>query len=99
MLTRREKLEFLSMAIGFLTAPKNRIQLKRLPCSYVGEEEAGKITIDYRRDFVSTLIHELLHRFHGDWSESQVAKMEKHMINQLSPSAIRKLLKALTENF
>lgn len=42
---------------------------------YWPEEET--IDIDYRYEIIPTLIHEYLHHFHEDWSESKVEKEER----------------------
>lgn len=51
------------------------------------------ITVDYRREFISTLIHEVLHYFHPTWSETKVLREEKKIINALSVRQVRNVLK------
>ncbi len=47
--------------------------------------------IDFRRDVISTLVHELLHARFPDWPESLVAEREKTVMEYLSPRQARKL--------
>jgi len=62
---------------------------------YTPHRGKPRIRIDYRRDIVATLIHELVHYFYDDLSESKTRRMESALINQLSKSQVRHLLKML----
>jgi len=59
--------------------------------------ETTDITIDHRRDFLSTLIHEYLHHIHPDMCETKVLYEESRIINALSIRQIKNILKALAE--
>jgi len=62
------------------------------------EETTHDITIDYRRDIISTLIHESLHHWHPSWNETKVIRHESLIINALSPLQIRNILRAIGKN-
>ena len=46
--------------------------------------EKGAITIDPKVAIVSTLLHELIHRAHPNWSEARVRRAEKKALSLLS---------------
>lgn len=50
------------------------------------------ICIDYRKEFVPTIIHECLHYIEPDWSEAQIMYSERRIINTVSEDEIVKLL-------
>ena len=56
-----------------------------------------EISLDYRKDLISTLVHELLHAFHPDWAETTVLREESALINQLSSRQVKNLIKAFAE--
>lgn len=49
----------------------------------------GAITIDPKVAIVSTLLHELIHRRHPDWTEKRVVKAEIRALRQLSQKDIQ----------
>jgi len=59
------------------------------------EPETAVITVDHRRDLLSTLIHEFTHHLHPDWSETRVLHFERKMINALTQRQIKNILRAL----
>ena len=63
------------------------------------EPETDEITIDHRRDLIPTLIHESLHKFHPDWSETDVLHEESRIVNFLTPRQIKNIIKVLGESF
>lgn len=50
------------------------------------------IVIDYRKEFIPTIIHECIHCIEFDWTEHQVLYVEKRIINTVSEDDISKLL-------
>lgn len=56
------------------------------------EWEVG-ILLDYRREFIATLIHECIHYLRPAWPESQVLYAEKRIINTITIKQIIKLIK------
>ena len=53
------------------------------------------IEIDYRKEIIPTLIHELLHRWYPEWCETKVRKVETQIVNQLSERQCKNILKKL----
>jgi hypothetical protein len=51
------------------------------------------IIIDYRKEFIPTLIHECIHFLEPTWSETQVLYAEKRVVNSITPNQVIKLLK------
>ena len=76
------------MPKGFLVLKK----LKTLHGACVFDDDL--IEIDYRKEFVLTLIHEVIHYIKNDWSESMVLYAEKRVINVISEDDVICLLKA-----
>lgn len=60
------------------------------------EWEAG-IILDYRREFIATLIHECIHYLKPSWSETHVLYAEKRVINSITSKQIIKLIKLIAE--
>jgi len=67
---------------------------------YSGEYDysTDEITLDYRKELLPTLIHEYLHKWNYDKSETWVLKQEKKIINALTPKQIRNILKLLGDS-
>ena len=42
------------------------------------------IEVDYRKQFLSTLIHEVIHYYYPDWSETKVLQEESKIMNSIS---------------
>jgi len=57
--------------------------------------ETHDITVDYRRDIISTLIHEALHHWYPEWSETKVRQHESSIINALSAKQIKNILRVI----
>jgi len=62
------------------------------------EFDADKIVIDHRKDIISVLIHEVLHKWHPDWSETRVGQKEKWIMNRLTPRQIKHIIKIMGNN-
>jgi hypothetical protein len=56
------------------------------------------ITIDHRKDLIPGLVHEALHHWHPDWSETKVENNERMIVNRLTPRQIKNLIRVLAEN-
>lgn len=61
---------------------------------YDGDET---IIIDYRKELLSTLIHEVLHYLHPKWEEEKVIKEEILIMNSLSVYQVKNVLKRFSE--
>lgn len=51
------------------------------------------ITLDYRDQIIPTIIHEVIHHIHSDWSETQVLQLESNLINGFTDGQIRTIIK------
>lgn len=58
-----------------------------------GTKELEYIKIDYRKEFIPTLIHEIIHFLHMDKSETWVIQREKLVMASLSERQIKNILK------
>lgn len=96
---QKETYEFTRKFYKFLKNHSSHIFFEKLYGNYVGKYdiETTDITIDHRRDFLSTLIHEYLHHVHPDWSETKVLNQERKLINALSVRQVKNILKALAK--
>ena len=77
-----------------------RIQFVKLSGRVAGYyyKGTGEIEIDYRKDIISTLIHESLHKWHPEWKEKDVYRHENRIVNSLSHRQIYNLIKIIGEN-
>ena len=66
--------------------------LKKLKGVHGWCEWEDGVLLDYRKDFIPTIIHECIHLLEPDWPESQVAYAEKRVINTISEDDIIVLL-------
>lgn len=66
---------------------------------YEGEynPEDDKINIDYRKEFISTLVHEVLHFLNPNWPEQKVRLEEQKIMNSLSVRQVRNILKRFSQ--
>jgi hypothetical protein len=55
------------------------------------EWEEG-IILDYRKEFIATIIHECIHLIEPDWSEAQVVYSESRVINTITEDDVIRLL-------
>jgi hypothetical protein len=55
------------------------------------------VTFDPRDDLLTTVIHEFLHHEHWDWSEAQVLRMERELMNSLTDRQVRNMIKRFAE--
>jgi hypothetical protein len=85
----------------FMRRHPDKIFFEKLPRDIYGyyEPDTHDIILDYRRDLVSTLIHEFLHHLYHNWCETKVERMEKKMINTMSRAQVRHIIKVLGEIF
>jgi len=90
---------FTSRLYSELRKPERNIILKKLR-GLCGLYDYGSedITLDYRRELVPSLIHEILHHFNPDKCESWVLSEEKKIMNALSVRQIKNIIKAFGES-
>ena len=76
-----------------LRTANNDIVLKKLRGIH-GEYdyETNEISLDYRKDFLSTLIHEFLHKWYPEKSETWVLQNERLIVNSLSTIQIKRII-------
>ena len=67
----------------------------RRPVVGVCDYENDTISIDYRGEILSTLIHECLHKWYPDKSEGWVISQEKKIMNNITQKQAKNLLRAL----
>jgi len=58
--------------------------------------DSDEICIDYRKDILSTLIHEVLHYYYPNWSETKVLNEERKIINYLTIKQVKNILRRFT---
>lgn len=76
--------------------PKGFLVLKKLKTVHGWcHEEDDYVEIDYRKEFILTVIHEVIHYIRPDWSESMVMYAEKRIINTITIDDVVYLLKAI----
>ena len=44
-------------------------------------DDGSEIALHYKHDVISTLVHEVIHYYHPDWSEKAVLGAEKYIID------------------
>jgi hypothetical protein len=54
--------------------------------------ETDEVSLDYRKDLLSTLIHEYLHKWHPDKCETWVLNHERLIVNALSIAQIKRII-------
>jgi hypothetical protein len=84
---------FLSQMYSLFDTSPDVFVLEKLNCEGVYNPMIDKISIDYRKQLIPTLVHEVLHYLHFDWCETRVIKEERKIMNALSPYQIRTILK------
>lgn len=60
--------------------------------------EPIEIHLDHRDRILPTLIHEALHYFYPEASETWVLKTERKIINQLSDRQVRNIIRRFAQN-
>jgi hypothetical protein len=61
-------------------------------------EYPTRVSLDPRDNIISTLIHEALHYFYPEASETWVLRMESKIIHSLSERQIRNIIRRLAQN-
>ena len=82
---KKEAYIFIGQLYKFLKTQNDIIILKKLH-GKEGEYDpvAEQIVIDYRKEFISTLVHEVLHYLHPYWCESKVIRKEHEIMNTIT---------------
>lgn len=66
--------------------------LKKLKGAHGYCEWDEGIVLDYRKEFIATIIHECIHLIEPDWSEAQVMYAESRVLNTISEDDVVRLL-------
>jgi len=97
--SRKEIYAFTRRLHYLLRHHQNRIIFQRIRGAYgYYDYETDEITIDHRKDIISTLIHEALHKWHNDWPEGKVIAHERQIMNSLTPRMIKKIIRVIANN-
>ncbi len=96
-LTNKQALDLFSEVLRTIhKMPKGFIVLKKLKTVHGWcHEEDDFIEVDYRKEFILTIIHEVLHYIYPNWSESRVMYCEKRIANIITVDDVVFLLKAV----
>lgn len=57
-----------------------------------------EIHLDHRSTLISTLIHEALHYFYPEASETWILKMERKLINEITDRQVRNIIRRWAQN-
>lgn len=92
-LTKEESLELFERILQCIKSKKRGFFILKKLKGFHGfcDWEEG-IIIDYRKDFIATLIHECIHYLEPEWCEKQVIYAESRVINSVIEDDIIKLL-------
>jgi len=96
----KEMYRFTQRLYYFLRHHQDLISFQKLSQGVYGYYDFGteEITIDYRREVIPTLIHEILHHWYPSWSETKVINEERRLVNSLTPSLYKNILRVLAQN-
>lgn len=95
------KEESLTLFVSILESIKKQkrgfFQLKKLRGSVHGYCDWDEIVIDYKKEFIPTVIHEVIHLLNPEWCETNVIYAEKQVLKYISSDDIICLLKILVK--
>ena len=66
--------------------------LKKLKGAHGYCEWDEGIVLDYRKEFIATIVHECIHLIEPDWNEAQVLYSESRILNTISEDDVVRLL-------
>ena len=93
---KSETYTFTRQLYDFLREHPDSITFKRLRkiCGYY-DAEHEEIVIDFRRDMVATLVHEISHHIHPTWCETKILQKELQVMSCLTPTQCTNIIIAL----
>lgn len=95
---RKTVYKFLSKMYNLFRYRPDIFQLKKIKnCQGLCDYAEDTIFIDYRREFISTLIHECIHYIYPEYSETRVITEEKMVMNTITPRQVRNILKRFAQ--
>lgn len=68
---------------------------------YFATEKRAKpesIDLDFRREFIPTLIHECLHNFYPHAEEEYIVELEKKVVKELTERQVKSILRKFVEH-
>ena len=84
---------FLAKMYHIMETKPDVFELKKLHnCQGECDWTEDIIRLDYRKEFISTIVHEVLHYIHSSWSETRVLKEEIKIMNSLSICQVKHIL-------
>lgn len=91
---RQNTCKILHSIYEFLKEKSDTIILKKIKCmdGYY-DPDVDLIAVDYRKEFLSTLIHEILHSLHPDWCETKVVLTEREIMNTMTVRQCKNVIK------
>jgi hypothetical protein len=63
---------------------------------YEGDEDV--IHLDFRKELISSLVHEMIHHIHPSWKERYVKAEEHRIMNSLSVIQVKNIIKKLAKS-
>jgi len=80
-----------------LADPKLTVRLRKMDWRWCGEWSEGNISLNYREDVITTAMHECLHHYYPEKSESWVEQAELFLARNISERQATNILKRVVE--
>jgi len=95
--TKAQTYQFTKKLYQLLKTQPDTVILKKLwgNCCGLYHPDTDTIDIDFRRGIIPTLVHEALHKFHPNWSETKVWEHESKIMNSLTPRQVKNIIRML----
>ena len=98
--TRQQSYRLTRRLYKLIRENADHIKFRRLRGAYGLYAANGDITIDHHRGcIIPTLIHEALHHWYPEWSETRVLQQEKKIMTSLTPQQVINIMKVLVDHF
>jgi len=99
-----ERKKYIDKIIKFLSKQKDKyIKLRHIDpeeqCRGFWVTNNSEIVLDISENIISTLLHEAVHAINPEMAEDTVAAIELELINCITPSQARKLLKCILNGY
>ena len=85
-MTKRQANYYLHRCYRLLADPDTVLRHKRFKGNLQGIAFAAvqSMTVDFRKEALSTILHECLHILYGNWPEKKVLAVEKGIVDHMS---------------
>jgi len=99
-MTKQDTYRITRKLYHFLKNNGNKVEFKKIreKRAFGYYYDDGHIEIDYRKNIIATLIHECLHHWYQNWSETKICAEENRIMNTLSPRQIKNIIKKIGQN-